>query len=197
MVFDRNRSGRFFAPVKQDEELDVKIEAVGEKGDGIARKQGFVLFVPNTKEGYEVRVRVTRVLKKVGFAEVVGSATGPVESDIPQAPKEEEEVPYDPSKESEDFGEEPAEEVAEAPVEEVAEAPVEEVAEEAAEPVEEVAEEPAEEVVEEPAKEVAEKPAEPVEEVAEEPAEEPAEEVAEEPAEEVAEKPADKVSEKK
>jgi len=189
MVFDRNRSGRFFAPVKQDEELDVKIEAVGEKGDGIARKQGFVLFVPNTKEGDEVRVRVTRVLKKVGFAEVVGSATGPVESDIPQAPKEEEEVPYDPSKESEDFGEEPAEEVAEAPVEEVAE--------EAAEPVEEVAEEPAEEVVEEPAKEVAEKPAEPVEEVAEEPAEEPAEEVAEEPAEEVAEKPADKVSEKK
>jgi len=156
MVFDRNRSGRFFAPVKQDEELDVKIEAVGEKGDGIARKQGFVLFVPNTKEGDEVRVKVTRVLKKVGFAEVVGSATGPVESDIPHAPKEEEEVPYDPSKESEDFGEEPSEEPAAEPDEELAAEPVAEATEEPAEEVTEPAAEPVEEVAEAPAEEVAE-----------------------------------------
>ena len=59
------------APVNVGDELDVKIEAVGEKGDGIAKKEGFVLFVPNTKEGQEVRIRVTKVLRKVGFAEVV------------------------------------------------------------------------------------------------------------------------------
>ena len=65
-------SRNFVAPVKVGDELDVKIEAVGEKGDGIAKKDGFVLFVPNTKKGDNVTIRVTRVLKKVGFAEVVG-----------------------------------------------------------------------------------------------------------------------------
>lgn len=72
---DRGRGSfrpRNFAPVKVGDELDVKIEAVGEKGDGIAKKDGFVLFVPGTKQGDEVRIRVTRVLQKVGFAEVVG-----------------------------------------------------------------------------------------------------------------------------
>lgn len=65
-----------FAPVKVGDELDVKIEAVGEKGDGIAKKDGFVLFVPGTKQGDEVRIRVTRVLRKVGFAEVAGEKSG-------------------------------------------------------------------------------------------------------------------------
>ena len=62
------------APVRVGEELDGKIEAVGEKGDGVAKKDGFVLFVPNTNEGDEVRVRVTKVLPKVGFAEVISSS---------------------------------------------------------------------------------------------------------------------------
>ena len=63
------------APVNVGDELDVKIEAVGEKGDGIAKKDGFVLFVPGVNEGDEVRIRVTKVLRKVGFAEVVGEGT--------------------------------------------------------------------------------------------------------------------------
>ncbi len=62
----------FEAPVKEGDEVEVKIEAVGEKGDGIAKINGFVIFVPNTKEGETVRVRITKVLRKVGFAEVVG-----------------------------------------------------------------------------------------------------------------------------
>lgn len=68
----REFGSRNFAPVKVGDELDVKIEAVGEKGDGIAKKDGFVLFVAGTKQGDEVRIRVTRVLQKVGFAEVAG-----------------------------------------------------------------------------------------------------------------------------
>ena len=59
-------------PVNQGDVLEVEIEAVGEKGDGIVRKDGFVLFVPGVKEGDRVKVKVTRVLRKVGFAEVVG-----------------------------------------------------------------------------------------------------------------------------
>ena len=59
------------APVQVGEELDVEIESVGEKGDGLAKKDGFVLFVPATKQGDKVKIRVTKVLRKVGFAEVV------------------------------------------------------------------------------------------------------------------------------
>jgi predicted RNA-binding protein with TRAM domain len=101
------------APVKVGEELDVKIEAVGEKGDGIARKKGFVLFVPNTKEGDEVKIRITKVLRKVGFAEVVGQSTGAASSEEgaseEEQPAEEEAQPEEEEaspEDSEDFGEE-------------------------------------------------------------------------------------------
>ena len=109
---DRPRSpmggGATFAPVKVGEEMDVTIEAVGEKGDGICKKKGFVLFVPNTKQGDTVRIRITKVLRKVGFAEVIGEAQGTPEQSseqpAPEAAPQEEEVPQ--GEESEDFGDE-------------------------------------------------------------------------------------------
>lgn len=108
---------RNFAPVKVGDELDVKIEAVGEKGDGIAKKDGFVLFVPGAKQGDEVRIRVTRVLQKVGFAEVVGQKEGGSEEPSEQAEESAGEESYESSGETqseeqysgedtEDFGEE-------------------------------------------------------------------------------------------
>lgn len=109
--------------MKEGDELDVRIEALGEKGDGIAKTQGFVLFVPKTKAGDEVRIRVTRVLKNAGFAEVIGQATG-VRSDRPAKPakKKEEEEDFQPAteKDSEDFGEE-SEETSEPVAEETVE----------------------------------------------------------------------------
>lgn len=122
-------------PVKEGEELDVRIEAVGEKGDGVAKKDGFVLFVPNVKEGDEVRIRVTKVLRKVGFAEVIGQAQGPIASSSPAprprsaaeekaAEMREVEQTARQMEDSEDFGdEEPSEPAAEEPAEE---APVQE-----------------------------------------------------------------------
>ncbi|MBS3095256.1 TRAM domain-containing protein [Candidatus Woesearchaeota archaeon] len=71
---------RSFAPIKVGDELDVKIEAVGEKGDGIAKVKGFVIFVPGAKKDENVKVRVTRVLRKVGFAEVIGKGSENAES---------------------------------------------------------------------------------------------------------------------
>ncbi len=82
MQFGGNRFNRGgFAPVKVGEELDVNIEAVGEKGDGVAKKKGFVIFIPGVQQGDNVRIRITKVFRKMAFAEVVGEATGPVESD--------------------------------------------------------------------------------------------------------------------
>jgi predicted RNA-binding protein with TRAM domain len=59
------------APVKFGEKHDVWINSVGEKGDGIAKIKGFVLFVPGVKKGDYVKVEITKVLAKVGFAKVV------------------------------------------------------------------------------------------------------------------------------
>ena len=107
---------RSFAPVKVGDELEVTIEAVGEKGDGVAKKDGFVLFVPCTKQGDKVKIRVTRVLRKVGFAEVVGegSASGESQESAPQGEEtqqeeyssEEQSEPQSDSEDSENFGEE-------------------------------------------------------------------------------------------
>jgi len=96
--------------VREGEELDVRVEAVGEKGDGIARKDGFVLFVPNTKAGDEIRIRVTKVLAKVGFAEKVGEATMKP-SVAPQRVEQKREDPHanfeaHEELDSEEFGEE-------------------------------------------------------------------------------------------
>ena len=91
----RDFGSRSFAPVKVGDELDVKIEAVGEKGDGIAKKDGFVLFVAGTKQGDELRIGVTRVLQKVGFAEVAGEKK---EAESGEEPQEES---YEASEETE------------------------------------------------------------------------------------------------
>jgi len=103
--FGRNDGQRFAPPVRVDEELDVTIEAVGEKGDGVAKKDGFVLFIPGVKEGEHVRVKITKVLRKVGFAEVVGKATSEPTSKEEKTELKEPENDFQPSEDdSEDFG---------------------------------------------------------------------------------------------
>jgi predicted RNA-binding protein with TRAM domain len=67
-------------PVKEGETYDVTIEGIGEKGDGIAKIQGFVIIVPKTQQGQHVKVRITAVRGKVSFAEVVGEANAPSDS---------------------------------------------------------------------------------------------------------------------
>ena len=90
--------------VKVGEEVEVKIEAVGEKGDGIAKIKGFVIFVPNAKEGETVKVRITKVLRKVGFGEVVGKGGGKESSK--KAPQEESEEEESEDEELDDSDEE-------------------------------------------------------------------------------------------
>ncbi|WP_457549267.1 TRAM domain-containing protein [Archaeoglobus sp.] len=58
-------------PVSVGEVRELKIVAMGSGGDGIAKVNGFVVFVPGTKVNDVVKVKVTKVLKKFAFAEVV------------------------------------------------------------------------------------------------------------------------------
>ncbi|MFV9676049.1 MAG: TRAM domain-containing protein [Methanosarcinales archaeon] len=59
------------SPLNVGDVYDVKIEDVGREGDGIARVEGFVVFVPNTKKGDSVKVKISKVSRRVGFGEVV------------------------------------------------------------------------------------------------------------------------------
>ena len=106
-----NNDRQLTPPVRDGEEVDVTIEAVGEKGDGIAKVKGFVIFVPGTKAGERVRIKVTRVLQKVGFGQALGPAQGAPEEARPQRKEPE----FDPKEDldSESFGDETVEEAPE------------------------------------------------------------------------------------
>jgi predicted RNA-binding protein with TRAM domain len=52
------------APVEAGKEYNVEIEDVAKKGDGIARIEGFVIFVPDTKVGDQVTIVVDRVMQR-------------------------------------------------------------------------------------------------------------------------------------
>jgi len=58
-------------PVKEGEEYDVTIETVGRKGDGIAKIQNFIIFVPETRAGDKVKVRITGIGASFATATVV------------------------------------------------------------------------------------------------------------------------------
>lgn len=61
----------FEKPVKEGEEYDVEIKEIGAKGDGIARVNNFVVFVPATKKGDKCRIKIKNVGQRFAFGEKV------------------------------------------------------------------------------------------------------------------------------
>ncbi len=59
------------APVRENQELEVVIDDIGSRGDGIARIQGFLIFVPRSKIGERVKVRIMSVGEKFAVAEKI------------------------------------------------------------------------------------------------------------------------------
>jgi predicted RNA-binding protein with TRAM domain len=95
-------------PVKEGETYDVEIIEVGSRGDGIAKIQNFVIFVPGTQKGDKVKIRITKVRSTSAVGEVV-SSEGEQEKIVVEEPAEEE---------AEEESEEPSEEPMEEPEEE-------------------------------------------------------------------------------
>jgi len=60
-----------FAPVKENQELEVVIADIGSRGDGIAKLQSYLIFVPKSKIGERVRVRIVSVREKFAVAEKI------------------------------------------------------------------------------------------------------------------------------
>ncbi|HEX9319917.1 MAG TPA: TRAM domain-containing protein [Nitrososphaeraceae archaeon] len=71
-----NRGGRFGGPkapktpVSVGEEYKVKIEDLSRQGKGVAKIDGFVILVNNTRPGDRVMIRITKVGNGYAAAEV-------------------------------------------------------------------------------------------------------------------------------
>ena len=62
---------RLTAPVAAGDRLEVDVVDEGDEGDGIAKVDGYTLFVAGADAGETVEVRVTDVKPRFGFAELV------------------------------------------------------------------------------------------------------------------------------
>lgn len=59
-------------PVENGETRTVEIEDIGDQGDGITRvERGYVVIVPDAKQGERVRIEIADVQQNVAFANVV------------------------------------------------------------------------------------------------------------------------------
>lgn len=58
-------------PVEVGKEYEVEISETSQRGEGVARVQGFVVFVPGAKPGEKIKVKITRIGRRSADAEVV------------------------------------------------------------------------------------------------------------------------------
>jgi predicted RNA-binding protein with TRAM domain len=80
MSYRRGRFGgsRFGGPkpVETGKEYDVQVTEISRKGDGVARVQGFIIFVKGGRVGQKTRVRVTHVGDRFATAETISGGGG-------------------------------------------------------------------------------------------------------------------------
>jgi predicted RNA-binding protein with TRAM domain len=62
-------------PVETGKEYDVSIIEISRKGDGIARVEGFVIFVKGGQVGQNAKVKITQVGERFATADLVGEGT--------------------------------------------------------------------------------------------------------------------------
>jgi predicted RNA-binding protein with TRAM domain len=91
-------------PVEAGKEYEVQISEISRQGDGIARIQGFVIFVKGGRVGEKTKVRINNVGPRFATGEKVASTTAqPEESEAPASVPEEEKPnlqDYDSKKET-------------------------------------------------------------------------------------------------
>ncbi|HPE63039.1 MAG TPA: translation initiation factor IF-2 subunit beta [Methanothrix sp.] len=57
--------------IEEGETYELRIDSVGRKGDGIARVDKFMIFVPGTAKGDIVRAKIKKISGTLAFSEVV------------------------------------------------------------------------------------------------------------------------------
>ena len=61
----------FNKPVEEGKEYELEIKETSRRGDGVARIEGFVVFVPQTKPGDKVKVKINSVGPRFATGEVI------------------------------------------------------------------------------------------------------------------------------
>ena len=61
-------------PGEVGKEYDVEVTELSRRGDGVAKVQGFVIFVQGAKVGQKVKIKVDRVGPRFASATVVGGS---------------------------------------------------------------------------------------------------------------------------
>jgi predicted RNA-binding protein with TRAM domain len=71
--FGGSRGGGFSPkPVEIGKEYDVDVQEMSSRGEGIARIEGLVIFIPNAKTGDHVKIKILKISRRFAEAEVVG-----------------------------------------------------------------------------------------------------------------------------
>jgi len=86
--------GSFKKPVEVGKEYNVTISDTSRRGEGIAKIDGFVIFVPGTRMGQSTRIKVTQVSERFANGQVVegsSSAAAPATATAPAASQSTEE----------------------------------------------------------------------------------------------------------
>ena len=73
-------------PVESGKEYDVQVTEISRKGDGVARVQGFIIFVKGGRVGQKTKVRVTHVGDRFATAETID---GEEQQQVEQQPSSE------------------------------------------------------------------------------------------------------------
>ncbi|HIE19084.1 TPA: TRAM domain-containing protein [Candidatus Bathyarchaeota archaeon] len=71
MSYRRRGYGFKPCPVEMGREYEVDVTETSRRGEGIARIQGFVIFVREAKPGDHVKIRITRIGRRAAEAEIV------------------------------------------------------------------------------------------------------------------------------
>ena len=61
--------------LSEGESYDVRIDAVGSKGDGIAKKDKYTIYVPNAAKGDTLKIKIRKITGNLAFAEIVEKIT--------------------------------------------------------------------------------------------------------------------------
>lgn len=59
------------APVEVGKEYEVSIEDIAREGDGIARVEGFVIFIADTKVGDSAKIKIDKVMRRFAIGHKV------------------------------------------------------------------------------------------------------------------------------
>ncbi len=65
------RGPRGPAPVEVGKEYEVEVTEISKQGDGVARIQGFVIFVKSGKAGQKAKIKIDQVADRFAKATIV------------------------------------------------------------------------------------------------------------------------------